>query len=274
MQSNLDVRKTTTLNDTIINKTLSVNGQSTFSNIRVINEVTCYDKIRFARSNCDWSIYTQSNSYSNTDLILQSTNNTKVSFTDDFDPGTFNFTGSHRCSCDPNIIENKKKRDELIGKIVVSTGTYNNLNNNGIIEIDEAVPVVELAKNKKDIRVFGVIAGFEEINTNNRFFKLGNIRFNRKKSIEDTKIIVNAVGEGGIWICDANGTFNNGELITTGEINGYGVKQDNEFVTSYTVAKITCDCSFDLSSKIYKCEVFQFEGKEYKRAFVGCIYKC
>jgi predicted acyltransferase (DUF342 family) len=291
MHSNLDVKKVTTLNDVIINgnttlsnvsKSFTVLGTTSLSNLNTLgkaefkNEIVSHDKIRLARSNCDWLLFTQSNLYNlnYSDLVFQSANNTKVTFTDDFDPGTFNFTGSHRCSFTQDLYNSNDHKDDLIGKIVVSIGKYNNLNNKANIEIDEAVPIVELANKTSDKRVFGVIAGFEEKETNSRFFKLGNIRFNREKEQNDTKIIVNAVGEGGIWICNENGKFNNGDLITTSEIIGYGIKQNNDIVTSYTVAKITCDCEFDLNSKIYKCEKFTYNGKDLLRAFVGCIYKC
>ena len=42
----------------------------------------------------------------------------------------------------------------------------------------------------------------------------------------------------------------------------------------YTVAKITQDCNFNLKSKNYTCEEFNFNGNTYKRAFVGCTYHC
>jgi hypothetical protein len=292
MQCNLDVKKTTTMNDLIVNgnvtfsnplKNISVLGTSAFSNISVsnlnVNNVSTFkadanfnDRLCFTRSNCNWYVFTQSNLYNinYADLIFQSANNTRVTFTDDFDPGTFNFTGSHRCKVCLDINE----KNDIIGKIVVSVGEYNNLDDKSIIDINEAVPVVELATKSKDKRVFGVVAGFEENNVNSRSFKLGNIRFNRNKSPKDAKIIVNAVGEGGIWICNANGNFENGDLITSGEIGGYGVKQDNEILTNYTVGKITCDCDFNLESSIYKCETFYYNEIQYKRAFVGCIYKC
>lgn len=32
--------------------------------------------------------------------------------------------------------------------------------------------------------------------------------------------------------------------------------------------------SIDLNNPIYICEEFQYEGKTYRRAFVGCTYHC
>ena len=86
--------------------------------------------------------------------------------------------------------------------------------------------------------------------------------------------MINSLGEGGIWVCNINGNLENGDYITTCEIPGYGMRQDDDLLHNYTVAKITCDCDFDLESAIYICQEFEFEGKIYRRAFVGCTYHC
>ena len=52
------------------------------------------------------------------------------------------------------------------------------------------------------------------------------------------------------------------------------MKQDDDLLHNYTVAKITCDCDFDLNSQLYTCEEFQWEGQTYRKAFVGCTYHC
>ena len=82
------------------------------------------------------------------------------------------------------------------------------------------------------------------------------------------------MGEGGIWICNVNGNLENGDFITTCEIPGYGMKQDDDLLHNYTVAKITCNCDFTLGNGFYQCEEFQHEGITYRRAFVGCTYHC
>ncbi len=254
-------------NLTTFNSNVIVKGVSGFS-----NQTFIYDRLTFSKSNNAWSLYTTTNTSNNTysDLIFKSANNTSVVFTDDFEPGTFNFTGSHRCAFE---FDNSLMED-MIGKIVISRGSYNNLENKSIIEIDEAVPVVELATKSHDKRVFGVISGFEEKGTNSRFFKIGNLCFNKNKSKTDTKVVINGVGEGAIWICNINGSLQNGDLITTSEIDGYGMKQENHYITNYTVAKITCDCEFSLDNPTYKCVEFVKNGVKLRKAFVGCIYKC
>jgi len=52
------------------------------------------------------------------------------------------------------------------------------------------------------------------------------------------------------------------------------MKQDDDLLHNYTVAKITCDCDFTLDNGFYQCEEFEYEGDTYRRAFVGCTYHC
>jgi len=54
-----------------------------------------------------------------------------------------------------------------------------------------------------------------------------------------------------------------------------GMKQNNDILHNYTVAKITQDCTFDMNeSASYDCVEFEWSGSQYKRAFVGCTYHC
>ena len=85
---------------------------------------------------------------------------------------------------------------------------------------------------------------------------------------------INSLGEGAIWVCDTAGNLENGDYITSSDVPGHGQKQDDDFLRNYTVAKITCDCDFDLNSDLYRCEEYEFNGTTYKRAFVGCTYHC
>jgi hypothetical protein len=121
--------------------------------------------------------------------------------------------------------------------------------------------------------VFGVISD-EETNDMIREHHIGYIKFQTKKKIKNKKYMINSVGEGGIWICNINGNLLNGDYITTSGIGGYGMKQDENVHYNYTVAKITCDCEFDLSSNRYRCEEFTYRKLKYIKAFVGCVYKC
>ena len=253
-----------TMNDN--NITYTANGRYN-SNINILGQ------IRMCRSNYErsyWDIFLGRDGPAEAaDLVFKSRNGTVISWTDDFAPEVLNFTGKHRCSMHMSY----QATDHLIGLIVVSQGSYLNLDDKSIITMDEAIPVVELATKRYDARAFGVICGFERPGKD-RIYKLGHMVLSQPKGVKaHDKVIVNSVGEGAIWIINCNGPMKNGDLITTSHVHGYGMRQKSKVIKSYTVGKITCGCDFDLNSDIYKCEEFAHNGHIYRRALVGCVYK-
>jgi hypothetical protein len=264
-----------TVGGTTSTYSLDVLSNSTLNAVTINGEASISDKLRIVCPNDDWFIYATSNvtnsNYS--DLIFRSTNNTVVSFTDDFEMGTFNFTGSHRCSL--AIQPPHDRETDLIGKIVVATGDYNDLDGAATITMDEAIPMVELATKNNDKRVFGVVAGFEE-NSSQRFFKIGNIRFDKTKVTNDRKVIINSLGEGGILVCNVNGDLHNGDLITTCDVPGYGAKQADDIIRNYTMAKITTSINWKNIETNEKLTHGKFKQgrKVIKWALVGCVYLC
>ena len=237
-------------------QTLDIN-----SNINIHNTLNFTNNTSNTSNNSIWNV-----NLNNSNLVFTSQNNTQVIFTDNFTSSVLNFTGSHTCKPDKLLKDSKKKKD-LIGKIVISTGKYDN-----DILIDDAVPIIKLATRNNDPRCFGVISKFEENNTE-RSYHIGNLKFKKNKNKSDIKVVVNGAGEGGIWVTNINGNIKNGDFITSSDIPGYGMCQIDDINKNYTVAKATCTCYFNLDSKKYKCEEFNFKGKTYKRAFIGCIYK-
>ena len=154
-----------------------------------------------------------------------------------------------------------------------SNSSYSDLHNKHEVRINEAIPVVQLTRKQQDKAVFGVVSGIEE-NDDTSTFSLGHISFELKKSVLSKKAMVNSVGEGGIWVCSVNGDVENGDFITSSGLNGMGRQQESDSEKNYTVAKITCDCDFDLDSKVYECIEIEINGVLYRKAFVGCIYCC
>ena len=189
-------------------------------------------------------------------------------------PQLMNFTGQHRSKI---ININEDNIENYIGMIVISTGIYNNISEEeNIPTIDESLPLVELSTKKKQKNVFGVLSNIEDKNNNKREYSIGNIKSVWNKKEDDNRTFINSLGEGGIWIVNTNGNLENVNYIQSSDIMGYGEKQDSEFLANYTVAKITCDCNFDLKLKKYKCEEFvdELSGNTYIKAFVGCTYHC
>jgi hypothetical protein len=251
----------------VIQKNLFVGGMMYSAGLNVADRLVLLS----GNGTNQWNQYVSISSNQNPYLVFQSDTGSVIKLGDDFTPELFNFTGKHRCSSEISC------DNSLMGKIVVTTGDYINLDNEHSISIDEAIPVIALASNVYDSRAFGVIGGFET-NNDKRVYRLGNLHFETKKDTDDVKVIVNSVGEGGIWVCNQNGSLKNGDLIVCSGLSGYGMKQEDDIIRSYTVAKITCDCDFDFnfhnndaSNGVWKPEIRK-EG-DYLTAFVGCVYK-
>lgn len=166
-----------------------------------------------------------------------------ASFTNVNVSGTLtNFTGSH-------IVNFNNPLETHIGLIVITSDYLNyepNINNNKIN--------VELSTISKSPNIFGVIS----------------------RKYNNSQVIINSIGEGGIWVCNLNGNFNNGDYIQTSNILGLGEKQDNNILYNYTVAKILHNCDFNLNNEYYNCKKI-FDNKlniTYIKAFVACSYHC
>ena len=185
------------------------------------------------------------------------------------------FTGFHRPFLDNEPLfdnENPQKfKDDYVGRLVIASGKiatdtktkddeeWNIKYDKDGITIEDAVFMVQLSRTKKDKRVVGVLGMAS--------------RFNSRPE----RLIVNSVGEGAVWVCNSNGDFENGDLITTSNYLGYGELQDSEFITNYTCGKITMDCDFQLDSPLYECKEIDdldANGNKLRVAFVACVYYC
>ena len=60
-----------------------------------------------------------------------------------------------------------------IGKIVVSTGEYYNVDKSTKASINESLPIVKLSNKAKDKAAFGVLTDKEENNSNERRYQQG-----------------------------------------------------------------------------------------------------
>jgi hypothetical protein len=161
-----------------------------------------------------------------------------------------NFTGQHRCIMNINI-------DILqLGLIVLSHGEFVNINNSINPYINESLPLCELATVDNCKKVFGVISDKEDSEGKRTYLNGSFGSFSKKTNINEQRLFINSLGEGAIWVCNKNGPLENGDFITSSSVTGYGMKQtlNEEFLTRYTVAKITCDCDFNLT-KIVKQKV-------------------
>jgi len=179
------------------------------------------------------------------------------------------FTGMHRSVPDAMSVDEMM---EHVGKIICATGFYKNLEDDGNKPtLFSSHPKIALSTKRKQKSVYGVISTREG---DSRIFGDGYGWASLQKMETEERVMVNSLGEGGIWVCNINGNIENGDYITTCEVPGLGMKQDTEMLCNYTVAKITQDCNFRINAANYDVEEFEFEGKTYRKAFVGCTYHC
>ena len=180
------------------------------------------------------------------------------------------FTGQHKC-----VLEGDSS--DIQGKLVSSTGKYDNMNfdteeRRYAVNPQEAVPVVERTTQEKDKRVLRVVCG--EFLGAALKTKMLPTDGRKEEGTYTPRYEINSLGEGGIWVSDSAGFLENGDYICSSNIPGYGMKQDDDILRNYTVAKITQDCYFDLESEDYECKEVEHDGETFKVAFVGCTYHC
>ena len=241
-------------------------------------------------SQAGWSDTSEQKKYAQTRLYFKVSNNAADSankikaqndqsgvgesyLTSDASVASLNFTGTHRCLGDEttDTLETSTSK----GLIFVSTGKYMSLDGDTKPLMSEALPIVKLATKRNDKACFGVAIGRERREHTQRSFCVGgNFGTDYPKPEGESRFEINAVGEGSVWVCNINGNLENGDYITTCEIPGYGMLQDDDLLHNYTVAKITQDCTFELDNPFYDCVEFEFEGNTYRKAFVGCTYHC
>jgi hypothetical protein len=226
--------------------------------------------------------------------------------------GQMNFTGQHRTFINDVPFT---RADDLEG-LIVSTNNNEYIKMSGGIEtgsnaitVNESLPVVSLSTVADDKKCFGVISASEDPEKREDFF--GNFVSITEKENGDTRVYINSVGEGAVWVTNINGPLESGDYITTSNIAGYGQKQNSDSLKNYTVAKITMDCDFNPvtqpirvirkemgnnvldehgqlqwietseTEKAYKIRYLDTDGNitdeasaVHKAAFVGCTYHC
>jgi hypothetical protein len=225
-----------------------------------------------------------------------------------------NFTGQHR-----TFIKDVpfSQAGDLEGLIVSSDQNKYIKMSGGIeagsnaITTNESLPVVSLSNVVTDKKCFGVISASEDPEERSDAF--GSFVSVTEKEKGDTRVYINSVGEGAIWVSNIGGNLEAGDYITTSNVAGYGQKQESDSLKNYTVAKITMDCDFNPATqsiqiikkdeedenvldehgqiqwedhpteteKAYKVRYLTADGAQtdeantvHIAAFVGCTYHC
>jgi len=150
------------------------------------------------------------------------------------------FTGSHEISLLGNIPE--------IGMILSCTGKVIKREDN----ISATIPECKISAIDNDNKVFGVFTALCDL-PKDHWYKDKTNQFG----------LCNALGDGQVLVTNKNGKINAGDYITTSTIPGYGQKQEDDLVHSYTLGKCTETIDWD-------SVVEEIDG--YKKALVACIY--
>ena len=164
----------------------------------------------------------------------------------DYGNNRLNFTGQHRTFIGDVPFTQAESKEGLI--VSANSDTYIKMSDGiaygaNAITINECLPVVTLSQTANDKACFGVISLSEDPETREDAF--GTFVSVAEKEKGDTRVFINSVGEGGIWISNKNGTLESGDYVTTSTIPGYGVKQEDDILHNYTVAKMTMNCDFN-----------------------------
>lgn len=165
------------------------------------------------------------------------------------------FTGLHASVVETAEITN----GATTGMIVESTGSIWHTSTG--TDVSTALPKVTLATTEKSKRVYGVLGSLSAD------FQ-GYVSASPLKESE-THIEVNSIGEGRVWITNVSGNIENGDYITSSQISGYGMLQDDDLLHNYTVAKCTENINWETVS-----ETIEHNGQTYKKYLSACTYHC
>ena len=80
---------------------------------------------------------------------------------------------------------------------------------------------------------------------------------------------VASLGEGCIFVTNFNGEIENGDYITSSVIPGYGMKQSDDILHNYTVAKSTEAVNWSTIT-----DTVTYSGSAYKKYLIACTYHC
>ena len=154
------------------------------------------------------------------------------------------FTAFH-----PGLVE-KSSKGYAIGDIVVDDYLVSKA------DVNNSLTTVKLATSSNNPEALGVISEYVEIDE-----KLPYPLWWELADFIDTHwlMYVNAIGEGCVNVCGRNGDIHRGDLIVTSDMPGKGMRQDDNVIHNYTVARAREAISFNSPDEVKSC---------------ACIYLC
>jgi len=163
------------------------------------------------------------------------------------------FTGSHEARLSEDF-----SRDIKPGMIVSVTGqTRIRSQKNGTPSLSSTLPTIKLSTQAADKAVFGVLVAEGPLPKDHWYLAKEGERF----------ATVNALGEGRVWVSNINGAIEVGDYITTSAIPGYGQRQADDLLHSYTLGKAIETVDWDSVS-----ETVIFNGQAVKVYLIAVVY--
>ncbi|MBN1380612.1 MAG: hypothetical protein JXA41_02935 [Deltaproteobacteria bacterium] len=163
------------------------------------------------------------------------------------------FTGSHEVKLAENVPETVKP-----GMLCSVTGeTQIRKDSEDNISISSTLPTVTLSSTPNDKTVFGVFVAEGPLPRGHWYDAAGGERFG----------LINALGEGRVWVSNINGNIKAGDYITTSMIPGYGQAQDDDLLHSYTLGKAIETVDWDTVTT-----TVESGGKVYKIYLIAVVY--
>ncbi len=163
------------------------------------------------------------------------------------------FTGAHEIKLADDVPENVKP-----GMIMSVTGeTQVRIDKTGKVSISSTLPTVSLSVKPNDRAVFGVFVVGTRLMDGHWYRKTAGDRFG----------MVNALGEGRVWVTDLNGPIEPGDYITTSDMPGYGQKQNDDLLHSYTVGKAIEKVDWENVE-----DTVEFNGRIVKMYLIAVVY--
>jgi hypothetical protein len=163
------------------------------------------------------------------------------------------FTGAHEVKFAQNM-----QGEITPGTVVSVTGKAETRIFEGReISLSSTMPTVKVSSKVKDKAVFGIIVSEGPLPNNHWYKAEEGERFG----------VVNALGEGRVWVTNRNGNIEAGDYITTSDVPGYGQLQDDNLLHSYTLGKAIETIDWDGVA-----ETVQHDGQTYKRYLLAVVY--
>jgi hypothetical protein len=163
------------------------------------------------------------------------------------------FTGAHEVEFAEDM-----PADLQPGMIVSVTGKARvRSDENGKVSLSSTLPTVNLTTKAKDKAIFGVFVSEGPLPEDHWHQGEEGARYG----------VVNALGEGRMWVCDLNGPIEAGDYVTSSDLPGYGQLQDDDIARNYTVGKAIETVDWDQVEN-----TVEIDGRQAKVYLLAVVY--